>query len=69
MKLNKKKISITLPMDLVEWLRVQDLSQAKTIENALMFYRIDREPITMSDDDLEYAHNELVDELKNRGLL
>jgi len=32
---NRKKISITLPMDLVEWLRAQDLSQAKVIEKAL----------------------------------
>ena len=32
---NRKKISITLPVDMVEWLREQDLSQAKTIEKAL----------------------------------
>lgn len=32
---NRKKMSITLPMDLVEWLRKQDLSQAKTIEKVL----------------------------------
>jgi len=34
-KEKRKKLSITLPMGLVEWLRAQDLSQAKMIEKAL----------------------------------
>lgn len=38
-KEKRKKISITLPIELVEWLRKQDLSQAKTVEKAIEFYR------------------------------
>ncbi len=38
-KNNRKKISITLPIDLVEYLRKQDLSQAKTVEKALRQFR------------------------------
>ena len=36
---NRKKISATLPMELVKWLREQDLSQAKVIEKALNAWR------------------------------
>ena len=39
---NRKKISATLPMELVEWLRKQDLSQAKVIEKALNAWRKSR---------------------------
>jgi len=66
---NRKKISITLPMEMVDWLRRRDISQAKTIEKAIESYRIDRSLITLSDDDIEDIHNELVDELLDRGLL
>jgi len=34
---NRKKLSITLPVNLVEWLRGQDGSQSRTIEKALNY--------------------------------
>ena len=47
-----EKISITLPRDLVGWLREQDLPQETIIEEALNQYKKERVLMTMSDEQI-----------------
>jgi len=68
-KRHRKQDTMTLFSE--DWKQLDKIgpSRGKAVEKMLEYYMRDRSLITIPDDELEDTHNEIVDELVQRGLL